>query len=121
MNNRYKAAEYDLEQSLMIPTELEGGISHPIEELEELRLSLAALMNKDLLDSLLFLFKELNREPRESEMYAWFVRNSQVGGECKFAQQALTRFKRNRLDTLEPLLERSLAAVKTMKEERDGK
>ena len=96
---------------------LEGGISHPIEEFEELRLSLKSFLRKELLDTLLVLYKELSKEPRQHEMYAWFVRNSQYGGECRYAQAALKKFKESRLDTLEEALRGCLRAIEKLRGE----
>lgn len=95
--------------------ELEGGVSHPIEDIEELRLTFKSFLKKDILDSILNLYKELSKEPAETEMYSWFVRNSQFGGQCKFAIQALTRFKKNRLDKLEEQLRTCLASVEQLR------
>lgn len=97
-------------------TELEGGKSHPIEEFEELRLVLASFLKKELLDTLLALYKELSKEPRQAEMYAWFVRNSQYGGECRYAQAALKKFKESRLDQMENLLRGCLDAIEKLRE-----
>jgi hypothetical protein len=95
---------------------VEYGASHPIEEFEELRLCLKSFLKKELLDEILFLYKELSKEPRQSEMYTWFVRNSSLGGDCRYAQSALKAFKEQRLGKLEELLERCLAAAKDMKD-----
>ena len=97
-------------------TELEGGISHPIEELEELRLFLASFLKPELLDQLVLLYKELSTTTQEPKMYAWFVRNSSAGKECRYAVAALDRFKKKRLDKMEEILEQSLIAVRNMKD-----
>jgi hypothetical protein len=104
-----------LEESLKEEIELEGGCITSMDEIEELRLLLQSIMNKDLLDSLLSLYKELNKEPRETEMHSWFIRNSNAGINCKFSIQAFRRFKENRIDRLEPLLERALGAIRSIK------
>ena len=104
-----------VEGSLKEGVELEGGISHPIEEFEELRLILKSILRQEVLNSLLGLYKELSKEPRQMEMFAWFVRNSQFGGECRYAQAALKKFKETRLDRLEDLLHRCLTAIKELR------
>ncbi len=105
----------DLHTCLDQEISLEGGISHPLEEIEELRLILNSILRQEVLDSLLTLYKELNKEPRQTEMFAWFVRNSQFGGECKYARAALQRFKEYRLDKLEGHLLKSLEAIKELR------
>lgn len=96
---------------------LEGGVSHPIEEFEELRLFFQSFLKKELLDAVLLLYKELSKEPRQAEMYAWFVRNSQYGGECRYAQAALKKFKESRLDVLEEKLTQCLSSIKQLRQE----
>ena len=93
---------------------LEGGVSHDIEYIEELRLLLGSFLRPAVLGELLELYKVLEKEPKDTEMYAWFVRNSQVGADCKFARASLQRFKRERLDILEPLLRRCLTVIQEM-------
>lgn len=114
-----KFARYqdELDRCLDEVVELEGGVSHPIEEIEELRLSLKSFLKRELLDVLLGLYKELSKEPRQHEMYAWFVRNSQYGGECRYAQAALKKFKESRLDTLEEALRGCLRAIEKLRGE----
>jgi hypothetical protein len=107
----------ELNKCLNDEVELEGGICHPVEEFEEMRLVLGSFLRKDLLDEILALYKELSKEPRQPEMYAWFVRNSQFGGECKYALQALRKFKEERLDRFELLLNNCLQAISKIRED----
>jgi len=104
-----------LSESLSEEYDLEGGVNHPIEEFEELRLVLSSFLKTELLNSLVAIYKELEEDSQQPKMYAWFVRNSQYGGECKYALGALKAFKERRLDRLEELLTRCLTAVKELR------
>ena len=76
----------------------------PLEWVEELRILLNVLMKKDVLSALLRLRGELNKEPLYSKQFTWFLRNSQYGGECRYSQAALKKFKVKRLGVLKKLL-----------------
>ncbi len=95
--------------------ELEAGVSHPLEELEELRLFLGSMLNPSLLGSLVELHKILSQEPRQTEMYSWFCRNSQYASDCKYARMALKKFKEERIDKVEEKLEEALKAIKEIR------
>lgn len=95
---RFLTAGDELTASLEEGVELDDGTYHLLESMEELRLTLNSFLRKDLLDSLLLLFKVLNQEPPYTEMFSWFVRNSQYGGECRYALGALEAFREERLE-----------------------
>lgn len=97
---------------------LEGGVTFPLEYLEELRLYLGSFLKPEVLDALLKVYKVLNKEPRQTEQYSWFLRNSQFGKECKYAIAALNHFKRTRLDELEKVLVEALEKIRLLKEEQ---
>ena len=106
-----------LDESLWKETELEGGNLFPLDYLEELRLTIKSFLRVETLNALLALMKELDREPRATESFAFLVRNSEVGGECIYALQALDHFRKKRIDKTLELLEEALEEVKKMKEE----
>lgn len=87
---------------------------HALESLEELRLLLKVWLKPEVLDSLLSLYKELNKEPVTSEAYTWFLKNSEFGGECKYAKAYIEKFRRDRLDRTVELLEVCLKKIKEM-------
>lgn len=93
------------------PVEIEGGTNHWLEEIEELRLVLRDILQTPVLDALLALHRLLNEEPCFSKRYAWFVRNSQFGAECRYAQAYLKKFKELRVDRAKILLRRCLEAL----------
>lgn len=97
------------------PTKLEGGTTFPLEDIEELRLLLKGLMKPAVLDALLAVYKLLEEEPKQTEQFSWFVRNSQYGAECKYATSALAHFKKSRLDRLEVALELALERIQEIK------
>ena len=96
---------------------LEGGVAHPLEELEELRLFLGSMLKPELLGSLVGLYKALSNEPRQVEMYSWFVRNSSAGSNCRYARMALRKFKEERIDLVEGKLEEALEAIRSLRED----
>jgi len=111
----YGRAGFELEVALAEEIELEGGVCFPIEYFEEMRLLLASFLQTDVLNSLLFLYKELEDEPKEAQIYSYFLRNSTVGADCKYALGALKRFKEQRLDRLEPLLKECLVQIEKLR------
>ena len=113
---KFVRAGDELESCLAEQVELEGGVCHPIEEFEEMRLLLNSFLKPAMLDQLLFLSKELNKEPKESEAYSWFARNSSVGRDCRYAVGALKRFKERRLDGMEAALKSCLVQIEKLRE-----
>lgn len=75
-----------------------------MEELEELRLVLNSWIKKDILQELLELRDELNKEPKYTEMYTFFNRQSLDGRDCKYAILAIEKFKKERLDKTKGLI-----------------
>jgi hypothetical protein len=94
--------------SLSVPLEdvvsLDGGNYFPLDWVEELRLHLKSLMRPEVLQTLLELHKVLEREPQQTKMFSWFVRNSEMGEQCRYSTMALERFKRERLERVRELL-----------------
>jgi len=95
---------------------LEGGCTFPLEELEELRLFLSQFLDPEVLTAINNVYRVLESGLRETEKYSWFVRNGVGGGDCKFALQALKKFKEKKLDLLEENLLRALSQVRKLKE-----
>ena len=89
----------------------------PLEDLEEVRLHLKSFLRKEVLDAVLELYKELMADPQPTEAFSWFVANGVGGHECKYAQAALRRFKRERLDNVVEIMERCLPLLKEMQNE----
>lgn len=114
---KFTQAQFELDECLAEEVKLEGDAADFMEELEELRLTLNSFLRRELLDSILFLYKELNKEPKSTKMYSWFARNSQYGNQCKFAILALRKFKDKRLDRVEELLSRCLDQIGKFREE----
>jgi hypothetical protein len=77
---------------------------HIMEDLEELRLIMKSFMKPTVLNALVDLLSELNKEPVNTEAYCWFVRNGQFGRECRYALLALKKFKETRLDRVKGLI-----------------
>jgi hypothetical protein len=90
--------DYDLGITLAMDGGLDGGAAHTLDELEELRLLLKSILRKELLESLMDLYIVLDKQPRFAQMYSWFVRESEVGADCKYAKSALKQFKEERLE-----------------------
>jgi len=109
----------ELDDSLDQVVELEGGTVHALETLEELRLTLKSFMTPRVLDAILEMFKFLEAKPDYPTMYAWFMRNSQFGGECRYALSAVKSFKEQRLDRTIHLLERCLKELKELKNDNN--
>ncbi len=116
-NSKFNMSAKNLLSCLADDVELEGGVISSVENFEELRLTLQSFMKKEVLDSLLSLYRELDKEPRQIEMYSWFVRNSQYGGECRFALAALKKFKEARLDRFEDLLRKCISSIEEARED----
>lgn len=87
---------------------LEGGNYYPLDYVEELRLQLKSLMRPEVLQSLLELHKVLDSEPQQTRMFSWFVRNSEMGEQCRYATMALEKFKGERLERVRELLRECL-------------
>jgi hypothetical protein len=111
---RYKKLEKEINISLDKDINLEGDSAHFLDELEELRLVLKSLLRKELLEEIDNLSSILNKEPKQTKMFSWFIRNSNLGIECKFAQSALKQFKDYRLDKVRDSL---IKCAKLLKEE----
>jgi hypothetical protein len=94
-----------LEACLRESVELDGGSNHALEELEELRLTLRSFLKPETLQALVDLLEAIDTEPKQTEIYSWFVRNSQFAGGCKYAQIALRKFKEERLDRVVRLVD----------------
>jgi len=97
-----------LEKCLSDDVEVPGGSQSLLEYLEELRLVLGSMMRKETLQALWDLNKELNIEPKHSEIYTYFIKNSLDGIECKYALKALDNFKKNRIARMRLLLKTCL-------------
>jgi DNA-binding GntR family transcriptional regulator len=91
-----------------IQEELEVDDDHFLERLEELRRYLKNLLDPAVLQSLLELYKLLDRGP---EQFHYFSHHSQVGRECKFAVASLEAFKKKRLDKVKALLQECCDAL----------
>jgi len=95
--------------------ELEWGAEFPLEFLEELRLTLKSFLTPKVLDAMLAIYKELDTDPKDSEIFSWFIGNSKDGVQCGYATMALVNFKRNRLDRTKKLLRKCLEELEGMK------
>jgi len=115
-SSKFEDSEKILLAGALEDVELEGGVAFPLEELEALRLYLQTFLKPETLQAILDVYKVLEKEPKPQEKYAWFIRNSTFGAECKHAIAALNHFKKNRLDGLEGALERALEAVRKLSE-----
>lgn len=102
----FSQAREALEACLEEPVELEGGSSHPLEDLEELRLTLKSFMKPEVLQALVDLLGAIDEEPKQTEMFSWFARNSQFGKNCRYAEMALKKFREQRLDRVKELITR---------------
>lgn len=95
-----------LEAMLQEKITLEGGAAHPLEELEELRLALKSFLRPEVLQALVELLGAIDRDPKHSEMFAWFSRNSSYGSTCRYALMALKKFREDRLEKVKELVAR---------------
>lgn len=100
-----------ISKSLEDQTELEGGSTETLDDFEELRLLLNSIIRKDVLQELSEIKNLLNKEPKYTEMYSWFVRNGIDGKSCKFSKMALQKFKERRLKKIKVRLEKCLAEI----------
>jgi hypothetical protein len=101
---KFVSINNELEKCLLASVNLEGDSLNWLEDLEELRLFLSSFLRPEVLNKLLILKKELDKEPRYTEMYSWFVRNSKYGAECKYAINALRQFKEKRVEIVKKML-----------------
>ena len=93
-----------LEVALQETVELDGGTCCPLEDIEELRLTLKSFMRPEVLQALVDILDAIDTEPKQTEMFAWFARNSTYGKDCRFALMALKKFKEQRLDRVKELV-----------------
>lgn len=103
-----------LEESLANREKLEGGQAHSFEELEELRLFLKSFMKPAVLQAVVDVLGVLDEEPKHTEMFSYFVRNSQYGAECRYALTALKKFKEQKISKLKQKLEVALTALEDL-------
>ena len=88
------------------------GNKHYLDTLEELRKILDGLLKKEVLECLMEIKKDLEKEPKCSSMYSWFVRNSTNKEKCSYSIRAIEVFKRDRLDRIVILLEEALQKIR---------
>ncbi len=108
-------ASEEITSCLSEEVELEGGATFTLEKLEELRLTLRSFLRPRTLSALDEVRKILDKKPMQTEPFAYFVRNSQFGAECRYARLALEQFKKHRIDRTIELMETCLAELKEMK------
>lgn len=116
-NEKFKLDQKILGDVLSEQVSLSGEDKHYMDNLEELRLTLKSFMKPSVLTTINDLFGFLDKKPRTTEQYAWFLRNSQFGGDCKFALAALKLFKRDRIDRVKELLKLCLSELENISKE----